>query len=87
MGDADTDEVSQIIPEDSIHFTPTTTYTTTETATTVTPTVQPETETTTSELIVSTTTSMPTFPSVDDSGHRYPRRNRKPREHFEPGTN
>ena len=87
VGDTDTDEISQIIPEDSIPFAPTTTSITTETAIPVTPTVQPETETTTSEPIVPTTTSTPTFSTVDDSRHRYPRRNRKPREHFQPGTN
>ena len=85
MGDADNDQMSQIIPDDTILLAPTTTSTTTETATPVTPTVQPETETT--EPIVPTTTSIPTLSSVDDSGHRYPRPNRKPREHFEPETN
>ena len=59
LGDTDTDEMSQIIPEDSIPFVPTTTET-------ATPTVQSETETTTSEPIVPTTTSTPTFSAVDD---------------------
>jgi hypothetical protein len=81
MGDTETVEMSQIIPEDSIPFVPTTTTsTTTETATPVTPILQPETETNISELIVPTTTSMRTFSSVHDSGLRYPRRKRKPFE-------
>ena len=82
MGDADTEEMSQIIPEDSIPFTPRTTSMATETATR-----NPYCSVRNWNLWTDRSTSMPTFPSVNDSGHRYPRRNRKPREHFESGTN
>ena len=94
-GDTDTEEMSQIITEDSIPSTPPATPTNTETPapeTPDTPTNQSETETVSPESIVPTTTTTttspttPTLSSVDDSGHRYPRRNRKQREHFQTGT-
>ena len=78
-------DMSQIAPEDSILISPTTTSESrdpvmTSVSSGTPPEVGPPTEQTESP----TTTSQP---SASPSAQRYPRRNRKPRDHFEPGIN
>jgi len=79
-------DMSQIAPEDSILISPTTTSESRDPVTTsvssgTPPEVGPPTEQTESP----TTTSQPS--ASNPSAQRYPRRNRKPRDHFEPGIN
>ena len=79
-------DMSQIAPEDSILISPTTTSESrdpvmTSVSSGTPPEVGPPTEQTESP----TTTSQPS--ASNPSAQRYPRHNRKPRDHFEPGIN
>ena len=76
-GDVNSEDIVPFIPARSPP-------TSTETATPENSTNQPSSETPTSELIVpyTSTTTVPTSMSSNGTSYRYPRQNRKPREHL-----
>lgn len=86
IGESDTRESMSHAEEDSIPPSAPTIPSSTETTTTTSvPSASfPETGTTPEQI--ETPTVDQTSTSVDGTGNRYPRRNRKPREHFEPGN-
>ena len=79
-------DMSQIAPEDTILISPTTTSESRDPVTTsVSSGTPPEAGPPTEQTESPATTSQPS--AGNPSAQRYPHRNRKPRDHFEPGIN